>query len=174
MRDFSNAYILRFSAIMIIIVAVLLSGAAMLLQPLQQKNVEIEKKKSILASINIESTRKNAETLYNKYIKKTLVIDAQGNEIQGENAFKIDMKEEMSKPVNERKLPVYFGVLDNGGQKVIVPLQGKGLWGPIYGYISFNEDYKTVYGATFNHDKETPGLGDKILTDKTFLASFDA
>ena len=164
MRDFSNAYIFRFSAIMIIIVAVLLSGAAMLLQPLQQKNVEIEKKKSILASINIESTRKNAETLYDKYIKKTLIIDAQGNEIQGENAFKIDMKEEMSKPVNERKLPVYFGVLDNGGQKVIVPLQGKGLWGPIYGYISFNEDYKTVYGATFNHDKETPGLGAEIAT----------
>ncbi len=164
MRDFSNAYIFRFSAIMIIIVAVLLSGAAMLLQPLQQKNVEIEKKKSILASVNIESTRNNAETLYDKYIKKTLVVDARGNEIQGEDAFKIDMKEEMSKPVNERKLPVYFGILDNGEKKIIVPLQGKGLWGPIYGYISFNEDYKTVYGATFNHDKETPGLGAEIAT----------
>jgi len=164
MRNFSNTYIFSFSAIMIIIVAVLLSGAAMLLQPLQEKNVEIQKKKSILASINIESTQKDAETLYDKYIKETLVVNVKGEVLEGEDAFSIDMAEEMRKPDGERKLPVYLATLDNGEKKIIVPLQGKGLWGPIYGYISFNDDYNTVYGATFGHDKETPGLGAEIAT----------
>ncbi len=171
MKDFSNAYIFRFSVILIFIVAVLLSAAAMLLQPLQEKNVELEKKQSILASINIESTRKNAEKLYDKYIKKTLVVDDQGNIKKGIDAFSVDMAEEIRKPHNKRNLPVYFSTLDNGEKKIIVPLRGKGLWGPIYGYISFNDDYKTIYGATFNNDKETPGLGAEIST-RSFQKQF--
>ncbi len=164
MRDFSNAYIFRFSTIMIFIVAVLLSGAAMLLQPLQQRNVEIEKKLSILASINIESSRQDAGKLYKKYITESLVVDDQGNIKKGIDAFTINMAEEIRKPHSERDFPVYISALDNGDKKVIVPLRGKGLWGPIFGYISFNNDYNTIFGATFNDDKETPGLGAEIST----------
>jgi len=164
MRDFSNTYIFVFSTVLIVIVAVLLSAAAMLLQPMQKRNVELEKKQSILASINVVSSRKEAEKLYDKYITGSFVVNAKGDKVEGVDAFSVDMAAEIHKPVEERDLPVYVATLDDGSQKVIVPVRGKGLWGPVYGYISFDNDYNTIFGATFNHDKETPGLGAEIAT----------
>ena len=41
-------------------------------------------------------------------------------------------------------------------------MKGTGLWGPIWGYVSFKEDLNSVYGAIFAHAKETPGLGAEI------------
>lgn len=48
----------------------------------------------------------------------------------------------------------------------VVPMQGKGLWGPIWGYIAIAPDGKTVLGANFDHKSETPGLGGEITTEK--------
>ena len=60
-------------------------------------------------------------------------------------------------------LPLY--VADNkGSRSYIIPLRGKGLWGPIWGYIALKEDLSTVIGATFGHKSETPGLGAEIST----------
>ncbi len=171
MRDFSNRYIFVFSTVMIVIVAVLLSSAAMLLQPLQKKNIELEKKQSILASIHVEVPRKEADKVFEKYITSSFVVNAQGEKVEGVDAFNVDMAAEIRNPVEERKLPVYIATLDDGSKKIIVPLRGKGLWGPIYGYISFDDDYNTVFGATFAHDKETPGLGAEIAT-KQFQKQF--
>ena len=44
----------------------------------------------------------------------------------------------------------------------VLPMVGTGLWGPIWGYVSVLGDFKTVYGATFDHKGETPGLGAEI------------
>ena len=56
MKNFSNTYIFIFSIVMVVIVALLLSLAAMQLKPYQDKNIEVEKKQNILASIGIKST----------------------------------------------------------------------------------------------------------------------
>ncbi|MBQ0046986.1 MAG: FMN-binding protein [Prevotellaceae bacterium] len=53
----------------------------------------------------------------------------------------------------------------DGEQKLIIPLKGAGLWGPLWGYISVNKDGETVYGAFFNHEGETAGLGARIVED---------
>ena len=45
-------------------------------------------------------------------------------------------------------------------------MRGTGLWGPIWGYIALNDDMSTIYGATFDHQGETPGLGAEIKTAK--------
>lgn len=62
----------------------------------------------------------------------------------------------------ERKLPVYICTKENGSKYYIFPLRGKGLWGPIWGYISLESDMNTIYGAVFDHKSETPGLGAEI------------
>ena len=49
--------------------------------------------------------------------------------------------------------------------KYVFPLSGKGLWGPIWGYLSLDEDLNTVYGAYFDHKSETSGLGAEIATE---------
>lgn len=170
MRSYSNTYIFIFSSVLVVLVAALLSVAAITLQPFQKRNVEINKKQNILTSINIESTAKNAETLYGKYILESITLNSKGEIKKEVNAFNIDMKKEMSKPLNERSLPLFVSSLDSSKQ-YIIPVYGKGLWGPIWGYISLKDDLSTIFGANFSHKGETPGLGAEIDT-KSFQSKF--
>lgn len=171
MKSFSNTYIFVFSTVMVIIVAAILSFAAMQLKPLQDKNIEVNKKQQILSSLNIISTPKDAEEKYDKYITDSYVVDSKGNVTRDKNAFDIDLKKELDKPESERNLPVYIGTVKNQ-TKYILPVEGKGLWGPVWGYIALNEDVNTIYGTTFSHKAETPGLGaeiDKIWFQEKFI-----
>jgi Na+-transporting NADH:ubiquinone oxidoreductase subunit C len=162
MKNFSNTYTYIFSAVMVIIVALLLSLAAMQLKPFQDKNIEIERKQNILASLHIESTPLNAEKLYSKYITSSFIVNSKGDQVPGIDAFTVDIKAETSKPIAKRILPIFVSTLDDGRNAYIVPLRGKGLWGPIWGYISFEKDLNTIFGANFDHQGETPGLGAEI------------
>lgn len=167
----SNAYTIFYSSTMVIIVAMLLAIASTTLKPAQTKNIETEMKIDILRSIGkadgVEKTsNKHAYVAeqFTKYIPEQLVVNSMGDTIPEVMAFNIDMKAEISKPVVQRNLPIYKAKLDDGSVKYIIPLRGRGLWGPIWGYIALNEDMNTIYGATFSHQGETPGLGAEIAT----------
>jgi Na+-transporting NADH:ubiquinone oxidoreductase subunit C len=158
----SNSYTVLYAAIMVILVAAILASVSMALKPKQVRNIEIEKKQSILASVNIESTAENAEDLYAENIKNEYVVNVEGNEVEGD-AFTIDLKKEHSKPADQMHLPV-FECQTNDGLKYILSLRGTGLWGPIWGFIALDDDMNTIYGANFDHQGETPGLGAEIAT----------
>ena len=160
-----NTYTFIYASVMVIVVAALLSYAAISLKPIQTKNIEIEKKQNILASVNIRADVKNAEKVYAEKITTSYVINSKGEKIAGD-AFSVDLKKEHEKPLEERKLPVFEANLGADGIKYILPLRGTGLWGPIWGYLSFNKDMNTIYGAFFDHQGETPGLGAEIATEK--------
>lgn len=171
MKNFSNTYIFTFSVIMVIVVATVLSITAMTLKPLQERNEEIAKKTDILKSIykaqelsEVENKDKFIEDEYNKYITDSYVINEQGVKIQGVDAFNVNLKKEFAKDLSDRNLPVFSCDLDEG-TKIIIPVRGKGLWGPIWGYISLDDDFNTIYGAVFDHKAETPGLGAEINTN---------
>jgi len=164
MKQFSNKYIFLFSAVMVIVVATLLSLAATLLQPRQEKNLEIEKKKSMLESINIPATAKNTVALYDKYIRESFVINAKGEPVTGVDAFSVVLRNEQKKSLDQQYLPVFKATPDDGEKIIILPVEGKGLWGPVFGYVSLKADMNTIYGVTFDHKGETPGLGAEINT----------
>jgi Na+-transporting NADH:ubiquinone oxidoreductase subunit C len=149
---------------MVIAVATLLSLAATLLQPAQERNLEIEKKRNMLESINISSTRDNTEDLYDKYINESFVLNSKGEPVDGVDAFTVVLRNEQKKPLEEQYLPVFRAVPDDGEKVIIIPVEGKGLWGPIYGYVSLKSDMNTIYGVNFDHKGETPGLGAEINT----------
>jgi len=160
----SNSYTFIYASVMVILVAALLSFAAISLKPAQQKNMDIETKQNILASVNIAADAADAEKIYSERIVNTYVVNSKGEKIQGD-AFQVNMKKEHAKPVDERLLPVFECQIDST-TKYILPLYGAGLWGPIWGYISLDSDMNTIYGATFAHQGETPGLGAEIATRK--------
>lgn len=164
MKNFSNRYIFIFSSVMVISVAILLSLAATLLQPRQLKNLEIDKKKNMLESIHVLATPETTENLYKKYINESYVLNSKGEKVDAVDAFKIVLKDEQKKPLEQQYLPVFKAVPDDGEKIIIIPVEGKGLWGPVWGYISVRSDMNTVYGATFDHKGETPGLGAEINT----------
>ncbi len=159
-----NSYTIIYATVMVVVVAASLSFASLSLKPRQTKNVEVAKKTDILRSVKIASTAVNAESLYDKYISVNYIINSKGEKVEGD-AFNVDLKREVSLPIEERKLPVFECRIDDGSLKYILPVRGKGLWGPIWGYIALNEDKKTIFGATFDHKGETPGLGAEISKD---------
>ena len=157
-----NLYTFIYASVLVIVVAAALSFTALKLQPIQEMNVKNEKMQNILSSVEVESTALEAHDVFAKYITKSFVVNAKGKEVQGKEAFDINMKVEYKKKKEDRILPLYEATLDDGSQKLIIPLLGKGLWGPIWGYIALDNDMNTVFGAVFDHKSETPGLGAEI------------
>ena len=92
------------------------------------------------------------------------MIDANGDKVKGVDPFSIDLAVEMKKPIKERHLPLFKAQKD-GKNYYIFPVYGKGLWGPIWGYVALEDDLNTIYGVTFDHKGETPGLGAEITKD---------
>lgn len=165
MKTYSNFYIFIYASALVIIVATLLSFTAFSLKPRQEKNIQIKKEQDILSSFGVESTAENAEELFDKHVVRSYLINSKGEEMEGD-AFNINLKEQLAKPPDERKLPIFECAVDN--KKIfIIPVWGVGMWGPIWGYISLEEDFNTIYGVTFAHEAETPGLGAEI--DKKFF-----
>ncbi len=155
-----NSYTVFFASIMVIIVAAALAYAAIGLKPFQDSNIVLEKKQNILSSVGITIDRENAQAKYSEYIKSEIVLNNKGEEVEG-SAFDIDLSKEMKKDVNTQLLPLFISQID-GATSYIIPLRGKGLWGPIWGFIALKDDLTTVYGAVFDHKGETPGLGAEI------------
>lgn len=156
----SNGYTFGFAAVMVVVVAAVLSFVATSLKPMQDKNVELEKMQNILSSIQVEVSRDEAAVVYQDYILEELVV-SEGSLVQGVDAFNVDMAKEIRLENDERNAPLYVAEKD-GKTYYVIPLRGAGLWGPIWGYLSLEEDLNTVYGAVFDHKAETPGLGAEI------------
>lgn len=160
----SNAYTFIYATVLVAVVAVVLAFTAMNLKPLQDENIRVEKMQNILASVGIESTVENASEKFEEYIPESqhYVINEKGEVLEGYEAFNIDFKKELEKE-SDLHLPLYVAKLDDG-KKIIIPVRGKGLWGPVWGYVALNNDYNTIYGVIFDHKGETPGLGAEIST----------
>jgi Na+-transporting NADH:ubiquinone oxidoreductase subunit C len=169
----NTGYIFLFTFILIGVVAVILSILATSLAPQIAKNNETKKQMDLLASIGVESTRANAKDMYQKYIgsNPSYVINNKGEVLEG-NAFDIDIKaQHRDKNISEdeKKFPLFIAKKD-GQTLYIVPVIGKGLWGPIWGYLSLKDDKRTISGVSYGHQGETPGLGaeisQKFFTDR--------
>ena len=141
----SNAYIIIYSAILVVIVAFLLAFVFQALKPMQDANVALDVKKQILYSLNIRNLDgAEAEAKYAEVVKRE-IIDIDGNKDY---------------------------ICDIDGQKVrVISLKGMGLWGGISGYLAIDKDNK-VYGAYFNHESETAGLGAEIKDSQEWQEKF--
>ena len=179
MKRFSNRYIFIYSAVLVAIVAVILSVVAMGLRDRQQANIRNEKMQQLLAAINVECTREEAPELYQQFFDTELTVSTDGQElseydikddklVSGQvRAFDIDLKAEQAKEKNggQGTFPIYVFTKD-GKEGIVIPTRGNGLWGPVYANIALDEDLNTVVGVTFSHESETPGLGAEITTKK--------
>ena len=142
------------------LVAFLLAFVSSSLKETQNKNVELDTKKQILAALNIADVE-DAEAAYNTYVKGDMLMQADGSLVANDGAFNTNYKGEIA----EGRLHVFECEVD-GVKKYVIPVYGAGLWGPIWGYIGLNDDRNTVYGVYFSHQGETPGLGAEITTPK--------
>lgn len=155
-----NVYTIVYSAIVVVVVAFLLAFVFQALKPKQDANVALDKKKQILAALNIRDT-KDADKQYDSVIVADEIIDANAQVVADGQGKEKDGFRLQSSDYKAGKLALYICKV-NGAEKYVIPVYGMGLWGPIWGYIALNADKNTVYGAFFNHDSETAGLGARI------------
>lgn len=155
----SDVYAIIYSAVVVVIVAFLLAGVSSLLKPIQDDNIRLDKKKQILASLNIKNVDDAAKE-YDNVITGDPIINAEGNVVNEKGGFDV-----ANDAVGDSNLPLYIAEV-NGEKKYIIPMTGNGLWGGIWGYLALNDDCNTVYGVYFSHAGETPGLGAEIAADK--------
>ena len=151
MNKESNVYIIFYSTVMVVVVAVLLAVAALSLKDRQDANILNEKKNAILASLG--ATDQNYDEFINAY-----AVNAEGEMIEGEDVFVL--LQDLKGSFEQGKFPV-FEAQDG---RVVLPITGTGLWGPIWGYIALESDMNTVAGIVLDHSGETPGLGAEIAT----------
>jgi len=165
MNKNSNTYTYIYASVMVVLVAVGLAFTNGLLKEKQTKNIELDKMMQILRSVKVDATAETTADSYSKTIKTGYLVNNKGEvtETNARTAFLVEMAKEVLKPLENRKLPVYEASID-GQLKYILPVYGAGLWGPIWGYVSLNDDKRTVYAASFSHQGETPGLGAEINT----------
>lgn len=142
----SNAYIIIYSAVLVVIVAFLLAFVYQALKPMQDANVALDVKKQILYSLNIRDLDgAEAEAKYAEVVK-----DEKENEDNGQKVYECQI---------------------DGKNIVVVSLKGMGLWGGISGYLAVDEEGK-VFGAYFNHESETAGLGAEIKDSQEWQEKF--
>ena len=145
----SNSYIIIYSAILVVIVAFLLAFVYKALKPMQDRNVELDRKIQVLYSLNIRNLDgAEAEAKYKEVIEEE--SDFMGNEL-------------LIAEIDGETLMVYG-------------MKGMGLWGGISGYMSVRLDPEkggfSVYGAYFNHESETAGLGAEIKDSQEWQEKF--
>ncbi len=166
-----NAFTFGFAIVMVAIVGTILASLAMGLKPQKKKNEEVKKKMEILSAfLDLEKegiTRTNAEESFKKYVnlKDAIVLDPSGKIKKGIKAFDVDIKKEYrdkNLDPKDKNYPLFIGKNKKKETVYIIPLIGKGLWGPIWGNICVGPDMQTIIGASFGHKTETPGLGAEI------------
>ena len=154
----NNSYTLIFTSCVTIVLGIIIATTADNLRERQEINEEIDIKKNILYALGYKQnignpwTNKIVESLYNNSINE-IYIDRKGAVYQ---------KQE---DIEKNPLKIYQR-MDNGLiTGYAIPIEGKGLWGTMYGYFAIEPDAVTVKGITFYRHKETPGLGGEVDKD---------
>jgi len=169
----SNGYTFLFSIIMVVLVGAILAYTSLSLKPLQKANAAEKKMMNILGAIGVPSERGAVEAKFVDFVKERISIDSEGRKVSGmsgtvdsgnaDDPFNIDVQKDFRSkaPASELTFPL-FACNKEGKDLYVVPVVGKGLWGPIWGYVALESDMETIYGAVFDHKTETPGLGAEI------------
>lgn len=143
MKNFSNTYIFLYVTALVVVIAVVLTLVSTGLKPRRDRNKQAEKCQQILRAAGHDIDRSKAVAAFTN-LAEPLTDDGRQ----------------------------YRVVCADGTEGVAFRLDGKGLWGPIWGYAVVSEDGQTLKGVSFDHKSETPGLGAKI-TEQSFLKSFE-
>ena len=138
-----------------VVCSFLLTAASAGLKGFQLENIDVDKKKNILLAVGLVDS---GETY-----RKADILDIYEKNIQN---LRVSPEGEMlgleQVSATENSLPIYLYVKGSKIASYIIPINTKGLWGKIFGYLALDRDGSTVTGFTVYKHSETPGLGGEI------------
>ena len=134
--------------ILCVVCSILVSTSAVILKPLQESNKQLDIQKNILEAARLFPTdtdtinRDDISQIFQERIKQQVVSVGE----------------------HEQTVRDIYLVKDKTGylQSVVLPVEGRGLWSTLYGFLALKPDMRTVVGMGFYQHGETPGLGGEV------------
>lgn len=149
---------LVFALALCLVCGVMLTAAATRLKPFQDENMRIDRNKNIIKAAGLIEegqayTAERIDALFAAHIVR-LGVDGAGRIM--------DTARPGDDPI-QGVLPVYLVTGEDGEiMSYIIPINTRGLWGRIHGYLAIDTDGVTITGFTVYQHAETPGLGGEI------------
>ena len=183
----STKYTIFFATVVCVVCALLVSVAAVSLQPRQAANARLYMEKNVLVAAGLiepgqDVSESEVREIFEKRIRARVVDFATGQLVPEDkiDARNYDQRKARNDPVASRVAPpnnagigrmanygiVYFIMKDDAVDQIVIGVEGLGMWGTIYGFLSLAPDGNTVRGLTYYDQKETPGLGGEISNPK--------
>ncbi len=181
MRQYSNAYVVGFATAVCLVCSIVVSTAAVALRDRQDRNKVLDRQTQVLVVAGLleegqKTSPENVEHLFGDNIQIRVVNLATGEYDDSVDAATFDQRKATKDPAASHEAPVnnagitrvptfalvYQRVEDQEVQSLILPIEGKGLWSTLYGYLALAPDTTTIEGITFYEHGETPGLGGEI------------
>lgn len=177
----STGYIVGFATIVCLVCAVFVSGAAVGLKDRQDANKLLDRQQKVLTVAGLieegaSLSRQEITSLYDASIKARVIDLATGEPNEEIDPTTFDQLKASKDPARSQPAPenaskvmrlpnqaLVFDIVKDGERKgLILPIEGYGLWGTLYGYLALAPDTRTILGITFYSHKETPGLGGEV------------
>ncbi len=178
--------IVAVALILSLVCSIMVSSAAVLLKPLQERNQALAVKTEIVKVSGLMTADADVEQLFTQIETRIVDLDT-GEYTKAVDLSTFDPVVAARDPATSVALPVvddiakikrranyarvYLVHEDDQLKTVILPVHGSGLWATMYGFLALASDGKTITGLTFYQHSETPGLGDKI-EDPDWQAQF--
>ncbi len=177
----SVGYTLLFSAGLCVVCAILVSTSAVSLKEAQEVNKALDRKLNVLEAAalkdgDVDMAAEEVESIFAS-IDAVFVDLETGDEVDAGDPDTYDQQKAKKDPARSREAPdnlarvkrvphraVVYKVKSDGGdlETLILPIEGYGLWGTLYGFLAVESDLSTVVGLTYYEHKETPGLGGEV------------
>jgi Na+-transporting NADH:ubiquinone oxidoreductase subunit C len=161
-----------------IVCSIIVSTAAVILQPAQEANKSLDRKRNILAAAGMLDDSKSVDELFAQISTRVVDLrtgkfteDVPADSYDQRKAAKdpsasdaLSTADDLAKVARREHYAVVYLVEDAGGEieKIILPVHGYGLWSTLYGFIALESDGNTVAGLGFYEHAETPGLGGEV------------
>jgi Na+-transporting NADH:ubiquinone oxidoreductase subunit C len=179
-----RSYIVRtlgFATAVCVVCAVLVSSAAVLLRDRQAVNIELDRKRNVLMAAGLlgageSASREEIEERFSAFSIVAVELET-GDEVPDFSITGYDQRRALADPAASRAVPanealvrrvpihgLIYKQFDEDGalQLLVLPVEGMGLWGTMYGFLALDGDLTTIRGLTYYEHKETPGLGGEV------------
>jgi Na+-transporting NADH:ubiquinone oxidoreductase subunit C len=179
-RERGTRYTLGFAAAVCVVCSILVSTAAVALRDRQDANRALDKQRNVLLAGGLVAADEAlaAADIEGRFegVRAQVVDRATGDRLPEVDAASFDPRwesqnPETSQPVSGNpaglarlpdRLLVYQVMEGESVDQLVLPVEGKGLWSTLYGFLSIDADTSTVRGIAFYQHGETPGLGGEI------------
>ena len=176
----STGFTVMFAAAVCGVCSIFVAGSAVSLADRQETNKLLDRQGKVLdvAGLVADGEKLSAEQIAERYgenIKPMLIDLKTGKPADGDPA-NFDQKKAAADPATSHAAPpndakvmrlpekaLVYKVEQGGELKgIILPIEGKGLWSTLYGFLALESDAETIQGITFYQHGETPGLGGEV------------